>query len=905
LTGFHRPRIASSNRGPDRRARTARTSPIENQEDGIMQASWSRALARNAWRRWGLGSLMAIGLMAAPAALGQGTSRMLPAPISSKELGDYARLLGLSEAQRNAVDPFHEQYKNSFRELRDGPIQTFLDEQGALGLGFVRASRDDIARRIESQRQLLARIESLDRRLLDQVGTVLSDEQLGALARVRMARERARDQGVGMMMWNPAAHVDLARLALEADWPGPDRRAAEPILVPYEQRLTRLLGDLNALSMSAPLDMHDAMARAGVDPARFAEAADLEPAERETMFTAVENARRDIEGRTLAAAAEITRLNRTTFRALRGAVSETTALALKDAFYRRAYFEAWPDPGWLLPRFEKALKLPDLSAEARAQVETLRSDYLARHESATEPMIERLDEMRSSTSFFGWDRETRSEHEAAMSELRDRRAQINTGTADALRAIVGEKAAAALAEAPPPGPAGGRGMRSIAIGGDGAPLPMGGEIIATSPGPGMVAVSITTTEGGPGGPGAADSTGDPFVPPPISHRDVEAYARMLKLDEDGRAVLEALHEEYDRQVRGATEPDLGPLREMNDRLRPGPPQEGRPRPTLEQVDEVFVTRSELVRRVRALDEALFRDIEAALVESGGSGSDSGSDSGGAAAAQRIRWARQRAVSNRGGGGGPMMLMAGVTSREASVDVAEVISGLELPETERAGLDAALLEYERNVTPAMQTRFDKSLEARQAMERMHAARMNDDGSIIIDSDDDEFMQAMHRARTLVRESSDAVSAINRDHLARLMSALPPASAERLRVAYNRRAFPSVYADPEAVEPKLRAAARLPDLSSEQRERVQMLLSEYTSSYQGVCDRMTEIEARSGRGISMAGTTVMIDGEQLKAMQERQNAMGKLRFERQELNASTLRRLRELLTAEQFEKVAPPA
>jgi hypothetical protein len=835
-------------------------------------------------------ALLAAAVAAARPALAQGTSRTLPSPISSRDLVEYARVLNLSDAQRVAIEPFHEQYKDAFRELRDGPIQAYLDEQSSLGLGFMRASREDLVRRIDGQRRLLGGIEALDRRFFSDLSTILSEDQQPRIERVVMARQRARYAGMSTMMWAPGAQVDLARLAWEADWTGPDRDGAEPVLAPYERRLTKLVSELHERAARGPLEMHDAMVRAGFDPAKFAEAVDMEPADREAMFTAMQNARREVDRAVLETATEVSRLNQSTFRSLAAVLSAPAADGLRDGYYRRAYFEAWPDPGLLTPRLEQAMKLEVLSAEQKEQIATLKAEYRARHEAVTGEMIERLDAHRSTTPFFSLDDEGRLEHEEAMRALHDRRAQLNSTVLEALRGIVGEERAASIAGPPAEPPMVGRGRRSIAMG-DG-PMPVGGEIVATTAGPGMVAVTVTADASSFDG----DSpTGDPFVPPPINQREVEAYRRLLGLDEAAAAVLNELHDEYDRQVRGSTDARLAPLRETNERLRPGPQRAKENRPTLEQVDQLAVTRRELVQEVRALDESFFRDVEAALVEPGGGG----------AAMERVRLARQRAVYNRGGGGGPMMFMAGMNSREASVDLTDLVNGVELPADARAAIDPLLADYERAVTPAMQSRFEKSLDARNTMERVQVSRMDSDGGVRISSDDEEFMQTMQRARQMVRESSEAVAAINRDHLARLRAAMPPPAAESLRVAYNRRAFPAVFADPDAAEPRLQAAARLAELSSEQRERLQLLAADHGAKYQEICDRMTEIESKSGRGISMAGPTVTVDAEQIQALQERQNALGRLRFERQELNASTLRRLREILTAEQYEKAAPGA
>jgi hypothetical protein len=60
-------------------------------------------------------------LFANDPAWAQRPTAMLPQPISSLELARYAQKLGLSEGQQRNLETLHEQYKQDYKAIREGP----------------------------------------------------------------------------------------------------------------------------------------------------------------------------------------------------------------------------------------------------------------------------------------------------------------------------------------------------------------------------------------------------------------------------------------------------------------------------------------------------------------------------------------------------------------------------------------------------------------------------------------------------------------------------------------------------------------------------------------------------------------------------------------------------------------
>ena len=105
-------------------------------------------LRRKALRSYVAALVMIVPLVAATThSHAQGTSGMLPDPISSRDLEGYARRLQLDEFQRLAIDPLHEQYRAAFRQLREDDIAKLLKQTVEMrGGGFSMPQRETAER---------------------------------------------------------------------------------------------------------------------------------------------------------------------------------------------------------------------------------------------------------------------------------------------------------------------------------------------------------------------------------------------------------------------------------------------------------------------------------------------------------------------------------------------------------------------------------------------------------------------------------------------------------------------------------------------------------------------------------------------------------------------------------------
>jgi len=124
---------------------------------------------------------------------------------------------------------------------------------------------------------------------------------------------------------------------------------------------------------------------------------------------------------------------------------------------------------------------------------------------------------------------------------------------------------------------------------------------------------------------------------------------------------------------------------------------------------------------------------------------------------------------------------------------------------------------------------------------------------------------------------------------VLQALPESARAQFESAWLRAAAPKVYADARDAAAKLDAAAALATLSAPQRQQLDALRADHAARHRAACDRIARavVEGTPG-GAEALGTTRPKDNN---------IQVSDGRFERAELNARTLRRLRSILSADQ--------
>ncbi|UCD75673.1 MAG: hypothetical protein JSV91_01915 [Phycisphaerales bacterium] len=831
----------------------------------------------------------------------QGTSGTLPDPISSRELSRYADRLDLSDEQRQAVQSIHNKYRADFARLRDGEIEEYLSTHGGAGNLRITFDRSEVEKDARDLQKLLGRIRSVDERFFDQLLALLTEQQQAMLPRIRQARERARYQSgmslIGIII-NPAARHDLSALMTELDLapePGSD---LDLVLQQYETRLTASARDLHDVSVKKELLMFDRMAEQGYG-------ADVleDPSGAEGLIDVLFSAMNHVQDRMNDQAAEIADLNRRTLKELTALMPEDQARKLRGRFLQRAYHDPLVSGQRVSRRFSTALERDELTDQQRSQIEGMQLAYEQQRQQNVERLMDAHDES-SRTGFLINPTEEqealREKREKAVDDAQERCRSFDEQTMLALDAVLGEDLAQRVTRRIEQEDAeSGEGQQEVRM--------MAVSVMSVGSGEGEAGISTFTSTFTP----VDIDTGGAFteragIPGPLTVQDLGRHARRLEMTEDERAIASALHDDYRVQFDESTRERIEELRELEQRIGPGGgihirEEDVEPElPTVGDVDRMYALRRELMRAVDETDSRLFDDLRAVIT-----------DDDRAQRVDRARMARRRDVyaraGDRGGGtgmfafGGGLLTIGGSDSREESVDLTSMVEDLELPDETAARIDTILLDYEQQITDVFRTRYEASQRVDEDMQKrmVRATRQTARGREVEMSADAEGFEAIEAKREEARKAADRIVHLNRSALQQLTDTLDASTAQLLRRAYDRAAFPGVFRDPEALDGKLQAALALLDLTDGQRRDLQDLVASYTAEYEECCRRMVEFQ-REARviGEDPGAGPPPID---IQDLQQRSRDLEKLKFERNELNGRTLTRLRTLLNEAQARSI----
>jgi Spy/CpxP family protein refolding chaperone len=836
---------------------------------------------------------------------GQGTSGTLPGPIASHDLAGWADQLELSDEQRQAIEPFHEEYREAFRTLRDGEIEQYLQEVGGMmGRGFRGLDKDAIEDSLRTLDRLMTRISLLDEGLFDNVQSVLSDEQVAKLPRVMQARKRERYRTGATRMAgsaNRAARVDMSDLYYGLKLAPDQRQAADPLVVQYEDRLTAATEDLYEATTRMFLVVVEALEDAGISFETFREGGPP-PAD---MMNAMRNAWTEATKKPREKATVISDLNNQTLRQLSEFLPADAASTLRDRYLGRAYPEVpRASQSDALKSFHAALRLPSLSPDLRSDINAMAVQFRGSANQVVDEMVKAVDEYRNNAAPFGRDRAQRREYNEKLQGYRERLAGLDRSAVEALEGLLGPDLSQSVKIA-----AADTTFEDETPEDDGRDRRRAGSSVEE-------ATDAFIAGLGP----------DPFLPSPITSRDVALYTKRLKLDDNDRFILKSLHEEYVSDFGQLKRTDIAQLRaalaaarpQREERVPPPGPRGGdenaRPTgPTAQQVDEIYDLRSSALKSIQTLDGTFFDDIETLIA---------GPEQ--APMVRRLRAARERSVYNRGveaspfdamfgrrggrhGRGGPPRPDLGGQSNESGVDLSYLVEQLDLDAEKQTEMNKLLADYEANALNGFRRQYESVLKLRHEVERLRAQRVRGDGDGNRRDRDREamrnrwenFRRLQENEGRKATEDRQFMVDLNRATLAVLTEALNEDQAEILNAEYKHSAFPTIYRDPDGADRYLATALQLRDLDENQRGRIDAIIDEHRPAYEKVADQIAEIHAAWEDG------GADFDRERWRSYQERRNRIEVLEFERQELNAKALRQLREVLTDEQVQRLRLPS
>ena len=847
-------------------------------------------------------------VISAPA-LAQGTSGSFPDPISTRELERYCDRLNMSDQQRQGIGLNHDQYLEAFRVLRDGLIEEFLDENGA-GAGFslnFRADRKDLEKTARKREDLFNRIRSLDNRFFDQIQTVLTDDQLAHMSRVKQARQRVRHRsGLTRMAgaMNPGASVDLSELYDDLNLLLKDVTTTDPILWQYERNLTVAVRELFEKSSRLQIDIQKNMEAEGFDGNSPPSSRD----DRESYVGAIMMAFNNLNARLSELSAKISELNNRNLNVIAQMLPRDAAWQFRNEYYDRAYPNLPSGRGAAGRRFDIIEKMKEITVAQRQEIdeaETLFLDELGR---LTKRMVEHVDNNRPQRGGMmvrftssGEDEEVekeREKYESKLDEMRERRTRLIDQTVVRLSAILGEEMTQHL-------------DRRIA-----ATEPDAVEVQE-----GAVEIFAISVAGGGGGDfqmlnfrsignlatleeNDEEESSDQYIPGPISRRDLKKYARYLKVGEDQASIIDSLHDDYMESFRLLQDTQIKAIRDRERNLWSLDSEDGDISiPSKSDIENLYRLRRSVLRSIEALDESFLNDLETVVLNETGT-----------TAMQRVKLARKRSIYMRvrdtggfrmfGGGGGRRVMsfigLGGDSSGESVVDLSGLVDELALGDAELAKTDPILNDYEQTITSQFQKAFESSMRMDEAMDGIRAESMTVSGNgrrRQVNISAGGMRNAMQTDGRTSREARKAIVELNRITLQKLAQVLPSESMDRLRDVYNRRSFPDIFNDPKSARHIIDAVLAQEDLTPAQRMAVQEIAMDYRSRYQELSNQMVDLKISQ----PVPGNDDNFGRINFQAMQQQQRGMEKIRFDRNDLSDKTRNQIRNALSEEIRERL----
>lgn len=780
----------------------------------------------------------------APSAHGQGTMGMLPDPITSSELDGYADRLGLSAEQRRAIDRHFQEYRQQFRELRDGDIASFLREmQEVQGGGMSMPSRDDMDRLMRSWERARGRISSLDNRFFAMIQDALTDEQIAMVQRVQMARERTRyiaEMRMGMM--TPVG--DLSDVVQRLNVTPDELQRIDPLLADYERRLTHALQRHSRSMIDMMVQMYDALEDLGIT----GEEDMADPEVMQEMMEAMQQVMQDVFAKAGEQSQELRALNYRTYRDVVEHLDEHRRARFRDQFVENTFWEIhFLTNNRAARRLDAALELPDLDSSTRQRIKQVRDAFTSERDRLFDRTIRMtLDHPDPGMGAFMFGGEE-SDYQEQIQKLQTEARAIDQRAEQSLSELLPEGAAEQVT------------LREAEVQQEQHQQRQAEAGIETEP---MLGDNDDSA--------ATQSSTDAFLAGAINTRETAIYADMLGLSDDEQMLLEELHNEYIERFEAETTEILQRLSEATRRQWD---RSGESRGNGDQVAEQFTLRRQAAELIAQIDGSFFDDLE--LVVS--------SDD-----IDRVRWARMRARALHG------MRSTGYGQGPVRIDLAEVVRLLRWTPQQRQTIDAVLRDWEQNSAEAMWELFDSSMSIIESHQRFYHELQQ-----MTEEDQQNWQVINERRQDMVRpyqqrarQARGSLEQLTSDARRTIYSQLGSEEAAAFEDAVRRRAHPDVYNDRGAVHTHLRRALNLGDLTEHQRDELTEMNLRYNAEYHELSEQMAKL--RESQSISPMEFDEDTDWSEYM---QSQSEYSRLEFERHELNGWVVRELRGVLTDQQ--------
>ena len=271
--------------------------------------------------------------------------------------------------------------------------------------------------------------------------------------------------------------------------------------------------------------------------------------------------------------------------------------------------------------------------------------------------------------------------------------------------------------------------------------------------------------------------------------------------------------------------------------------------------------------------------------------------------QRVRLARERQWLNHEPYSSNDYPAGG--RRDGMIDLERLLRRIQGLDLSDPAIDRILADYELAVAPllaARQRTLDTCTDLDNELRVEWQAKRVETGEKYPDMRARHEERGLTKARAAARVSGDPIAELNRVTMEKLLVALPPASAERVRRTFDRMSWPHIHDDRSSAAGLLTAALKLSDLTAQQRTDIENIAAEYRPTYDALLERMkTMAEGPDSSIYDQEHSTE----EQRLAFMHRRTQRQRMLFDRHELNVRAWQRLKAVLTEDQAKAIGMTA
>ena len=777
---------------------------------------------------------------------------MVPDPIDSRDLMDYADRLTLSRQQKLAILPMHDAYFKRFARLRERDIQKIQDDLMELiasinPMALAIPPREDIEALVRQYDLILKKIQTVDRRLFNDIRTILTDEQMLLVDLVRRARERSLYRQVTLEVggeFNPGAAIDLSEMVRDLDLTTSVKVMVDPMMRTYESALLEGVRDLHREMKKIVTMVLDTIDDLGLRDMSFMEMGERFNDEefQASIMALFDEASRPFQKAT----SDISRLNLTTYQRLAKLLDPESRRKLRGRYFQKVYSRSVRGLRRTEEYFRRVLKIDGLTASQRDEIKQLQETFHMRNKPVILEIAGLIEDSRRYRTMMQLEDKGNNPQEKKIQNLVERREQITKTTKRTIDAILGPKLVAQLEDMPTDEQLKQESSKRI-NGGD------GGQRIEVAEGMVTAYKKVAPSE---------------FLP--ISLRGVEEYAVTLKLDASQRSILDSLYDDY-RLSFDALSASPKPAD------APAPPNPGANQAAAEEEpDENRVALEKAKSRIETFIS--IQDLDATFIANLGLVLEGDQSE---VAIERFHLKRRREISLNS-----LSRPSRFNSdfNETLIDLTHLLDDISLSDIDRRTTEAPLQEYEQKSVVMLELLSEVIME----LERMYALRD------VIKRERPTAAKAleprMQKSYDALRETNKTLMTINRTHLAKLQEKLSEDARWRFARRYNEQAYPEIYRDDRSAEKLIDSALQLDDLTSPQREGILHLAAAFRDRYYGLSQEMVDIVRQ--RPDQVFNGAIPID----MILRELHNE--KLKYERNETSERTRTRIELLLSEEQM-------